>query len=151
MFEKGDMVKVNKTFFEHEPYMDKNGYYFGVVNAVGLTTVDVYFFFDKELLQLPQLSVCLSSASDKLSSIEIKNYKQELNKVLLERTPKHQKPKAINIVPRKKYATKKEIRKTKPSSFRKLEPELKKGIHLLLYFVKYSFVNSLQTEESAIC
>ena len=72
--EIGNLVKVKKTLFSHSSYMNTSGFYFGVIRGIKTNSYDVYFFYDREIVTILKPLVELSLESDKLSTVETKNY-----------------------------------------------------------------------------
>lgn len=54
--------------------MNTSGFYFGVIRGIETNSYDVYFFYDREIVTILKPLVELSLESDKLSTIETKNY-----------------------------------------------------------------------------
>jgi len=92
MFSIGDVVKVRKRLFKHrfitQASSKLDGYYHGVIRAVGKSTYDVFFFYDKELVTIHKTNLALSSEDDYLSTSETKNYiEYKNNSTETEETP----------------------------------------------------------------
>jgi len=94
MFVVGDVVKVEKRCFKH-PFISStspklDGFYYGVVRSMQKRIVDVFFFYDNEVVQVQRENVILSSEDDCLSTIETQNYieyKKASTQVQLKKEP----------------------------------------------------------------
>ena len=108
MFVIGDVVKVEKRCFKHpfisptSPKLD--GFYYGVVRSMKKQIVDVFFFYDNEVVQVQRENVTLSSEDDCLSTIETQNYIEYKNAS----TPVQSKKKEPTLVEVKKQPILKE-------------------------------------------
>lgn len=137
MFWFGDVVKVEKRCFKHplisptSPKLD--GFYYGVVRSMQKRTVDVFFFYDNEVVKVLRENVTLSSEDDCLSTIETQNYIEYKNASTPVQSKKEPTLVEVKKQPKSKiifYFTRKELkillftgRCKKSTSFRNLQSE----------------------------